>query len=123
MIGIVNKDYYYAARVYKQKVVKKQIEDDVKTMVYTMLKSDQRKLEVSKCESKEGYDCYSYCKNWEKKYCPSKNKMWCGAIRKWDEDDKEWHVPYVFYADSELGVYLEVLKKLLAEEMIFPAVI
>lgn len=111
MIGIVSKDYKYTARIYKQKAVHKQVEDDIKTMVYTMLGGD-RKLRIEKKE--DGFDIYPSCKNWEKKYCRCKNKKYMGYVEE---------LGFMFYADSELGVYLEVLKGLLADQIIFPAVL
>lgn len=112
MIGVTQKDYQWAARIYKQKAVVKQMEDDIKTMVYTLL-GGERKLEVLKCDKPEGYDTYCYCKNPEKTYCPSKNKRWHGYITE---------LGYGFWSDSELGVYLQVLESLIGNQTIYPAV-
>jgi len=123
MIGTDNKDYYYQARVYKQKAVKKQVEEDIKTMVYTLLRSDTRRLEINKCESKEGYNCYQSCKGSLKDICPSKNKKYQGIIKNYDKELDRWIKEYYFHSDSELGVYLKVLESVLANELYFPSII
>lgn len=123
MLGILGKDYYYSARVYKQKALVKQIEEDIKTMVYTLLRSDKRKLETHECKENEGYDEYPYCKSNDKKYCPSKNKRWRGYIKEYDKDENMWMNPYVFHADTELGIYLDVLNFYLVNKSVYPAVL
>ena len=113
MIGVMDKDYNYASRVYKQKAIKKQVEDDIKTMVYTML-GNERTLTITKAKDNSKYDIYPSCKHWKKQFCRAKDKKWMGRISE---------LSFIFYADSELGVYLEVLRGLLADQLIYPAVL
>ena len=39
MIGNIYENYKYKARVYRQKALEKQIQDDIKTMVNALIKS------------------------------------------------------------------------------------
>lgn len=131
MIGTASKDYYYAARVYKQKALEKQIEDDIKTMVYTLLNRDKRRLRTENAdnvikasgEPLKQFDGYSGCKHWEKKFCPANGKKWAGYIEEWDEDDRVWRSPYVLLADSELGIYLQVIDFYIGKRSVYPGVL
>ena len=131
MIGNIYEDYKYKARVYRQKALEKQIQDDIKTMVNALMMKGKRRLvireakEVIKADGTilKVYDAYSSCKSDLKKYCPASNKKWAGYIEEYDEEDKEWHTKYRVLSESEFGVYLEVLNLYFGRKAQFPAVL
>ena len=131
MIGDGSKDYSYIARVYRHKVIKKQIEEDIKIMALSLMMNGKRRLRVEESRdvimgdgsSIKYYDAYTSCKSHLKKYCPVSGMKWAGYIEVYDEDDEEWHWTYRVLAESELGVYLEVINLYLGREVQFPAVL
>ena len=131
MIGNTHTDYNYRGRVYRHKAVEKQIQEDIKIMVHSLMRSDRRRLVIEKASdvvyadgSKiDYYDGYSSCKSGLKKYCPASRKKWAGYIEEYDEEDKEWYRPYILLSESEFGVYLEVLNFYFGRQAQFPAVL
>lgn len=131
MIGDRSTDYGYKGRVYRNKAMEKQIHEDIRTMVSSLMMSGKRRLRIEEARDVvmgdgsniEYYDAYSGCKSHLKKYCPASNMKWAGYIDVWDEDDKEWHRPYRVLAESELGVYLKVLDLFMGKKVQFPAVL
>lgn len=119
MIGSIHEDYRYRAIVYTQKALEKQIEHDIKTMTYTLLRTGSRKLVID--ESKEKFDTYSHCKYPKKQFCPARNKRFKGIIKEYDKDEERWIESYTVYSDSELGIYLEVLDLYLGRKVRYPA--
>ena len=97
----------HRARVYHDKAVTKQIEEDLQIMVRALI-GDYR-LEIK--HKQEGFDTYPSCKHWEKKYCRSKNKKYCGYLH---------GKGYVWYGDSEIEIYCNIIASIAGNKIYFP---
>lgn len=116
-------DYKYKARTYTQNALEEKIFKDVKIMANTLL-PEGRRLVIERTDEKNN-DRYPSCKNWEKKYCPAKPTKYVGYIEFFDKDEEgenRWLRRYHIYSDSELGVYLRFIERLLGDRLFYPVI-
>ena len=107
-MGRMNKETaLYKARLYHDKAVTSQIEEDLQVMVRAII-GDYR-LEIK--HNKDGFDTYPNCKHWEKKYCRSKKKKYCGYLH---------GRGYVWYGDSEIEIYCNIIASIVGNKIYFP---
>lgn len=93
-------DYRYAARQYKDYCIAKEIENDLKVMVYAILGRDKTmKIQSSKEPSNFGVV------GKEKKY------HWFAYIK---PDG------YMFFAQSEIGLYCNIIAAIVGDELYLP---
>lgn len=107
----------WKARIFKDNTLIPQIEEELRVLVQVIL-GDKRKLEIEYWDevtygdgSKRLFDTYVYCKCSSKKHCPSNDKKYKGYIS---------NLGYVFYADSKIGIYCEVIKRFAGDRTIIP---
>lgn len=107
----------WKARIFKDKVLIPQIEEELRVLVQVIL-GDKRKLEIECWDevtygdgSKRLFDTYTYCNCSSKKYCPAKDKKYKGYIS---------DLGYAFYADNKIGIYCEVIKRFAGDRVIIP---
>lgn len=97
----------WKARIYHDSAVTKQIEEDLQVMVRAII--GEKKLEIK--ESKDGFDMYQSCHNWEKEFCQCKLKKYMGYLSPGG---------YMFYGDSKIEVYCNVIAKIAGNKLYFP---
>lgn len=97
----------YRARVYIDKAVFPQIEEDLKVMVYTLI--GDKKLEI--IHSPEGFDPYSSCNNFEKEYCPCKRKKYQARL---SEHALCW------YGDNYIEIYCKIIASIAGTKVYMP---
>ena len=97
----------YRARLYHDKAVTKQIEEDLQIMVRALI-GDYR-LEIRKNE--KGFDTYPSCKHWEKGFCRSKSKKYQGYLH---------GRGYCWYGDSEIEIYCNIIASIAGNKAYFP---
>lgn len=93
-------DYKYAGRQYKDYTIAKEIETDLKVMVYAIL-GDKKTLEIQSSKTptdfhvvglKEKFKWYAYIK-------PN---------------------GYMIFANSEIGLYCEIIKRIVGDRLYIP---
>ncbi len=97
----------YRARVYIDKAVIPQIEEDIKVMVYALI--GDKKLEIT--HSPEGFDPYPSCKDWQKDYCPCKRKKYQARL---PEHALCW------YGDSRIEIYCKIIASIAGTKVYMP---
>lgn len=98
-------DAKWKARIYKDKVLKPAIKDQLQILSQVVLCSKELKIEYYKdivyADGKTKlFDQYPSCKHWEKKYCQCKPKRYRGYVTPGG---------YVFFGDSEIEIYCKVI--------------
>lgn len=102
----MSRDKSWTGRVWLDQAIKNQVENDLEKMVYACLGSDR--LEITKGE----FDPYVSCKSSLKGICPLRSKRkFMGYIKPGG---------YAVFSDTKLGIYLEVLRILLSDQVAFP---
>jgi len=107
----------YKARIFKDKTLIPQIEEELKVLVQVILGSNRTlKIEYYKdityADGKERlFDPYPSCKHWEKKYCRSKPTKYKGYIPE---------LGYGFFADNKIAIYCDVIKCFIGDRTIIP---
>lgn len=102
-------DAVYKARIYHDKAVTKQIEDDLQVMVRALI--GERKLEISSMEPGKPFDRYPSCKNSLKRFCPSKPAKYEGRIR---------GLGYIFYGNSKIEIYCNIIAAIAGNRLYVP---
>ena len=97
----------YRARVYIDKAVIPQIEEDLKVIVYALI--GDKKLEIT--HSPEGFDSYPSCKDWQKDYCPCKLKKYQARL---PEHALCW------YGDSRIEIYCKIIASIAGTKVYMP---
>jgi len=97
----------YRARVYIDKAVIPQIEEDLKVMVYALI--GDKKLEIT--QSPEGYDVYPSCKEWQKDYCPAKRKKYEARLPE---------CALCWYGDSRIELYCKIIASIAGTKVYMP---
>jgi len=107
----------YKARIFKDNAIIPQIEEELKILVQTILGS-KRTLKIQYYKdildgngNAKLFDPYPSCHNWEKKYCRSKPKKYMGSIPE---------LGYIFYGDTEISIYCDVIKTFVGDRIIVP---
>ena len=107
----------WKARLFKDKTLIPQIEEELRVLVQTIL-GNNRKLSIERWDNitygdgtKRLFDMYPSCKCSSKKYCPAKEKKYKGYIS---------DLGYSFYADSKIGVYCKVIERFVGDKVIVP---
>jgi hypothetical protein len=102
----------YKARLFKDKVIIPQVEEELKVLVQVILGS-KRTLEIKyykDVEYADGvermFDPYPSCKHWEKKYCHSCPTKYQGYIPE---------LGYMFFGDNRVDIYCNVIKFFIGE--------
>lgn len=90
-------DAKWKARIYKDKVLKPAIKDQLQILSQVVLCSKELKIEYYKdivyADGKTKlFDQYPSCKQWEHRYCPAKGKKYRGYVTPGG---------YMFFGDSE----------------------
>jgi|GEM_PF-3100433 len=107
----------HRARIFKDKAIIPMIEDELKILVQVIL-GDKRTLEIEYYkdinyhDGKERlFDQYPSCKNWKKEYCKSKPTKYRGRIKE---------LGYVFFGDSHIEIYCDIIKLFIGRKVIIP---
>ena len=99
-------DTQWKARIYVDKAVKGKVFEDIKTIAYALMDGGTLSIE------RGDFDPYTYCKHETKKYCPlSHKRKYRGYLRPGG---------YVFHGNTELEIYLEVIRALAGDQVYFP---
>jgi hypothetical protein len=102
-----NRQAIWKARIYHDKAVTEQIENDLQVMVAAII--GENRLDIT--ESKDGFDQYPSCHHWEKKFCRCKAARYQGYIKP---------NGYVFYGDSKIDIYGKVIASIAGNKLYFP---
>lgn len=102
-----NSDALYKARIYHDKAVTQQIEDDLQVMVAALI--GDYNLEIT--QSKDGFDPYPSCKHWEKKYYRCSKKHYQGYLH---------GKGYAWFGDSKIDIYCQVIATIAGNKAWFP---
>lgn len=97
----------YQARVYTDKALIPQIEEDLRIMVYALI--GDKKLEIT--QDRNGYDTYSPCKDSLKEYCPAKKKRYQAYL---PERALCW------YGDSLIEIYCRIIASIAGNKAYTP---
>jgi hypothetical protein len=107
----------WKARIYKDKTLIPQIEEDLKVLVQVIL-GDKRTLKIQNYKDityadgkVKKFDMYPSCKNWEKKFCHCKEKEYEGRIPE---------LGYVFFGDNKIEIYCQVISAFAGRRTIVP---
>lgn len=114
----VNKDtIQYRARIFKDKALMPQIEEELKVLVQTIL-GDKRTLKIEYYKDltyADGktklFDPYPSCHDWQKKYCGSHPTQYRGTIPE---------LGYGFFEDDKISIYCDVIKTFIGKRIIVP---
>lgn len=102
-------DALYKARLYHDKAVTKQIEEDLQVMVRALI--GDYKLEISIMEQGKPYDQYPSCKNQLKKFCPAKPAKYQAYLRGHG---------YVFFGNSKIDIYCKIIAAIAGNKIYLP---
>ena len=92
--------YKYAGRQYKDYAIAKEIESDLKVMVYAVL-GENKTLEIQSSKTPTDF-----------KVCGLHEKYkWFGYIKP---------NGYMVFANSEIGLYCEIIKKIVGDRLYIP---
>lgn len=97
----------YRARVYTDKALIPQIEEDLRIMVYTLI--GDKKLEIT--QKHDGYDVYPSCKDSLKNYCPARKKRYQARL---PEHALCW------YGDSRIELYCRIIASIAGNKVYMP---
>ena len=97
----------YRARVYTDKALIPQIEEDLRIMVYAII--GDKKLEIA--QKPGGYDVYPSCKDSLKDYCPAKRKRYQARL---PERGLCW------FGDSRIELYCRSIASIAGNKMYMP---
>lgn len=97
----------YRARVYTDKVLIPQIEEDLRVMVYALI--GDKKLEIT--QDPNGYDTYPSCKDSMKTYCPAKKKRYRARL---PEHCLCW------FGDSHIELYCRIISSIAGNKVYTP---
>ena len=97
----------YRARVYTDKALIPQLEEDLRVMVYALI--GDKKLEITQDPS--GYDVYPSCKDRLKDYCPAKKKRYQARLPE--------HA-LVWFGDSRIELYCHIISSIAGNKVYMP---
>lgn len=97
----------YRARVYTDKALIPQIEEDLRVMVYALI--GDKKLEIT--QDPNGYDTYPSCKDNLKNYCPAKKKRYQARL---PEHCLCW------FGDSRIELYCRIISSIAGNKVYTP---
>ena len=97
----------YRARVYTDRALIPQIEEDLRVMVYALI--GDKKLEIT--QDLGGYDVYPSCKGSLKDYCPAKKKRYQARL---PEHARYW------YGDSRIEIYCRIIASIAGNKVYTP---
>ncbi|MCI1696482.1 hypothetical protein [Aneurinibacillus aneurinilyticus] len=102
----MSEDTQWRARVFADKVLKKEVQKEIESLALVVLGNHELKI----THKKEGFDQYPHCRNWEKKYCPvgGRKKTYMG---KWGS--------YIVYGETRTDIFLEVLRCLANDSSLY----
>lgn len=105
-------DAKWKARIFKDKVLKPAIKDQLQILSQVVLCSKELKIEYYKdavyADGKTKlFEQYPSCKQWEHRYCPAKGKKYRGYVTPGG---------YMFFGDSEIEIYCKVIAAFASEE-------
>lgn len=97
----------YRARVYTDKALIPQIEEDLRVMVYALI--GDKKLEIT--QEPGGYDVYPSCKDSLKRYCTAKKKRYQARL---PERALCW------FGDSRIEIYCRIIASIAGNKVYTP---
>lgn len=97
----------YRARVYTDKALIPQIEEDLRVMVYALI--GDKKLEIT--QEPGGYDVYPSCRDSLKGYCPAKKKRYQACL---PERALCW------FGDSRIEIYCRIIASIAGNKVYTP---
>lgn len=97
----------YRARVYTDKALIPQIEEDLRVIVYALI--GDKKLDIT--QEPGGYDVYPSCKDNLKSYCPAKKKRYQARLPE--------HA-LVWYGDSYVEIYCHIIASIVGNKVYMP---
>lgn len=97
----------YRARVYTDKALIPQIEEDLRIMVYALI--GDKKLEIT--QKPGGYDVYPSCKDSLKNYCPASKKRYQARL---PERALCW------FGDSRIELYCRIIASIAGNKVYIP---
>lgn len=97
----------YRARVYTDKALIPQIEEDLRVMVYALI--GDKKLAIT--QDPGGYDTYPSCKDNLKNHCPAKKKRYQARL---PEHCLCW------YGDSRIELYCRIIASIAGNKVYVP---
>lgn len=97
----------HKARVYHDKAVTKQIEEDLQVMVAAVI--GDYNLEIT--YDKDGFDPYPSCKHWEKTYCRCHKRHYRGYLH---------GRGYAWFGDSKIDIYCQVIASIVGNKIYLP---
>lgn len=97
----------YRARVYTDKALVPQIEEDLRIMVYALI--GDKKLEIT--QTPGGYDVYPSCKDSLKSYCPARKKRYQACLPQ--------HA-LCWYGDSHIELYCRIIASIAGNKVYMP---
>ncbi len=97
----------YRARIYTDKALIPQIEEDLRIMVYALI--GDKKLEIT--QKPGGYDIYPSCKDSLKNYCPAKKKRYQARL---PEHALCW------FGDSLIEIYCRIIASIAGNKVYMP---
>lgn len=97
----------YRARVYTDKALIPQIEEDLRIMVYALI--GDKKLEIT--QKPGGYDIYPSCKDSLKSYCPAKKRRYQARL---PERGLCW------FGDSRIELYCRIIASIAGNKVYMP---
>lgn len=107
----------YQARLFKDKAIFPVIEEELRVLVEVIL-GDKRTLDITHYKDisyTDGeirkFDTYPSCKSSLKQFCPNKETSYKGYIKE---------LGYVFYGDSKVAIYCDVIKRFVGDKVITP---
>lgn len=97
----------YKARVYIDKALIPKIEEDLNTIVYSLI--GDKKLKIT--HEPNGYDTYPSCKDNLKNYCPAKKKRYQARL---PEHGLCW------FGDSRIELYCRIISSIAGNKVYTP---
>lgn len=97
----------YRARVYTDKALIPQIEEDLRVMVYALI--GDKKLKITREQG--GYDVYPSCRYSLNEYCPAKKKRYQACL---PEHALCW------YGDSRIELYCRIIASIAGNKVYMP---
>lgn len=97
----------YKARVYIDKAILPQIEEDLKVMVYALI--GDKKLEIT--HDPNGFDVYPPCKDSMKDWCPGRKKKYQARLPK---------RALVWHGDSHIDLYCQIIASIAGRKVYVP---
>lgn len=97
----------YKARVYVDKAILPQIEEDLRVMVYTLI--GDKKLEIT--HDRKGFDVYPSCKDSLKEWCPGRKKKYQARLPE--------HA-LVWFGDNRIDLYCQIIASIAGRKVYMP---